>query len=81
MFNKREVKAFNKLKSKLETEYNELYDAMYHYIRLYLKASNPPRRYSSMNTVFEMVLYKDEIENLIGINEHEKIVDYILWEV
>lgn len=34
-----------------------------------------------MNTVFEMVLYKDEIENLIGINEHEKIVDYILWEV
>ena len=73
MDNVREVTAFNVLKNKLEEEYDELYDAMYHYIELYLKAS--------MYTVFDMVLYVDEIENLIGIREHEKIVDYILWEV
>lgn len=80
MLNKREVMAFSLLKIKLEKEYDELYDAMYHYIELYLKASNPPRRYSTMRTVFDMTLYKDEIENLIGLNKHEEIVDYILRE-
>ena len=63
----KDVQAYHKMKKIYEVwDYNELYDALYHYIDAYMEDNS------------EMILFRDECENLIGIKEHEDIVKYIL---
>lgn len=69
-----EVVMLGILKRKLEEEYNELYDAMYHYIWAWFIKDSLNTNKSSM----DIILYRDEIENLIGIREHDDIVSYVL---
>lgn len=57
------------LKKELEKEYNELYDAVYNYLIVYM--------HDKTHTL-DIILYKDEIENLIGIREHTNIINYVL---
>lgn len=56
------------LKKELEKEYNELYDAVYNYLMAYM--------YNEIHYI-DITLYKDEVENLIGIREHEEIIKYV----
>lgn len=65
--NTREIEAFNYVKDKFENEYDELYDALYYYMLTYLEDKK-----------MDNYLFKDEIENLIGIRAHEDIIEYIL---
>ena len=65
--NTREIEAFNYVKDKFENEYDELYDALYYYMLTYLEDKK-----------MDNYLFKDEIENLIGIRKHEDIIEYIL---
>ena len=48
-------------------EYNELYDALYYYMLTYID-----------DCLIDNYMFRDEVENLIGIRNHEEIVDYIL---
>ena len=48
-------------------EYNELYDVLFNYMLTYLNGPD-----------IDNYLFKDEVENLIGIRNHDDIVDYIL---
>lgn len=57
------------LKKELEKEYNELYDAVYNYLIVYMH---------NKTHILDIILYKDEIENLIGIREHTNIINYVL---
>jgi len=55
------------IKKLYETEeYNELYDVLYNYMDAYLYGSK-----------MEAYMLKDECENLIGIREHEDIINEI----
>lgn len=63
----KEVLAFKHIKNKYDNEYDELYDALYYYMLTYLSEE-----------YMDNYLFKDEVENLIGIRKHEDIVDYIL---
>ena len=64
---KEELVAFKIIKEKKAKEYNELYDSLYYYILTYLE-----------DDMTENYLFKDEIENYIGLREHEEIINYIL---
>lgn len=55
------------LKNKMESEYDELVDALYYYMLTYLEGN-----------MMENCMYKDEVENLLGFRDHEKIFDYII---
>ena len=68
-----EAQVLGLLKRELEKEYNELYDAMYHYIWSWLLNESLHENKTSI----DVVVYKDEIENLIGIREHEEIIKYV----
>jgi L-rhamnose mutarotase len=50
-----------------EREYNELYEALYYYMLTYID-----------ECLIDNYLFRDEVENLIGLRNHEDIVDYIL---
>lgn len=67
MNNLDEAVVLSLLKNKLESNYDELVDALYYYMLTYLE-----------NNMMENCMYKDEIENLIGLRDHEKIFDYII---
>ena len=49
-----------------EREYDELCDSLFHYMQVYIIGS------------FDVILFADEVENLIGIRKHREIVDYII---
>ena len=62
------VLAFSRAKNLYNgLEYNELYDALYHYMLTYL---NGPE--------IDNYMFLDEVENYIGTRNHNAIVDYIL---
>ena len=66
----KDVKAYHKIKKIYEVwDYSELYDVLFHYMNAYMEDDN------------EMILFRDECENLIGIKQHEDIVKYILNEL
>lgn len=48
-------------------EYNELYDALYHYMLTYID-----------DCLIDNYMFKDEVENYTGLRKHEDIVDFIL---
>lgn len=63
---KKELEAFRKITLKYENNYNEIYDALYHYMKTYCN-----------DNLMESYMFKDEIEDLIGIREHDDIINYI----
>lgn len=58
--------AFKKTKEKYNKDKNELYDILYNYMDSYLHCSK-----------FETYLLADEVENVLGIREHEDIIKFI----
>lgn len=48
-------------------DYNELYESLYYYMLTYID-----------DCLIDNYMFRDEIENLIGIRSHEDIIDYIL---
>lgn len=52
---------------KYTNDYDELSDSMFHYMKAYKN-----------NIMLDKELFRDEIENLIGIRGHEDIIDYII---
>ena len=62
----KELEAFRKITLKYQNNYNELYDSLYHYMKSYYN-----------DNFISSYDYIDEIENLIGIREHDEIINYI----
>lgn len=66
----KELEAFRKIALKYKNDYNELYDSLYQYMKTYYK-----------DDFISNYEYKDEIENLLGIREHDVIVNYIIKKI
>lgn len=66
-YNSRDVLAFELITKKYNNEYDELCDSLYNYMKSYIEGY-----------IFDIGLFKDEIENLIGIRKHEEIIQYII---
>lgn len=66
----KELEAFRKIALKYKNDYNELYDSLYQYMKTYYK-----------DEFISNYEYKDEIENLLGIREHDVIVNYIIKKI
>ena len=66
----KELEAFRKIALKYKNDYNELYDILYKYMKTYYK-----------DDFISNYEYKDEIENLLGIREHDVIVNYIIKKI
>ena len=67
MNNLDETVVLSLLKNKMESEYDELVDALYYYMLTYLE-----------NNMMENCMYRDEIENLIGLRDYNEIFKYII---
>lgn len=63
---KKEVLAFEKVQISYQEQYDEMIDILYHYMLSYKE--NLP----------DIMLFRDEFENMTGERDHEFIVDYIL---
>ena len=63
----KEMLAFKHVKEKFENDYNELHDSLYYYMLTYLEGKR-----------MDNCLFKDEVENLVGVRKHEDILNYIL---
>ena len=63
----KEELAFNTITNKFNNEYDEVVDALYQYMYSYIN-----------DYMFDVGLFTDEIENLIGIRNHSEILNYIL---
>lgn len=50
-----------------ENEYDELTDSLYSYMTAYINGNN-----------LETIMLLDEIENIIGLNTHEDVINFIL---
>lgn len=63
----RDVMAFGKVKFLYEKmEYSEEYDVLYHYMNSFIKEEP------------DIIFFRDEIENLLGIKSHTDIIKYII---
>jgi hypothetical protein len=71
MFNKKikskDAIAFTLAYKKYKNDYNELADSMFQYMNSHVN-----------NILFDKELFRDEIENLIGIRKHKEIINYII---
>lgn len=67
MNNLDETVVLSLLKNKMESQYDELVDVLYYYMLTYLEGN-----------MMENCMYRDEIENLIGLRDHDKIFNYII---
>lgn len=65
-----EMKVYKIIEEKYMNNYDELVDSLYHYMKYYLID----------RTCIDVCMFQDEIENLIGIRNHEDIMNYILKE-
>ena len=63
----KEAIAFVLVYKKYNNDYNELVDSMFQYMNAHLN-----------NILFDKELFRDEIENLIGIRKHKDIIKYIM---
>lgn len=67
MIKSRDVMAYGKIKYLYEREeYNELVDIAYHYMTAFIRE------------VPDIIMFRDEFENVTGIKEHHQIVNYII---
>jgi hypothetical protein len=66
-YNSRDVLAFELITKKYNNQYDELYDSLYNYMKSYIEWYT-----------FDTSLFRDEIENLIGIRDYDDIVKYVL---
>lgn len=63
----RDVMAFGKVKFLYErNEYSEEYDVLYHYMNSFIKEEA------------DIIFFRDEIENLLGLKAHADIIKYII---
>jgi hypothetical protein len=70
MIKSRDVMAYGKVKYLYECEeYNELVDIAYHYMQSFIRE------------VPDIIMFRDEFENVTGIKEHHQIVSYIMEEL
>ena len=70
MIKSRDVMAFGKIKYLYEREeYSELVDIAYHYMTAFIRETS------------DIVMFRDEFENVTGIKEHQQIVNYIMTEL
>lgn len=65
----KDILAYKLIYKKYMNDYDELSDSMFHYMDAYLN-----------NIGLDTQLFKDEIENLLGIREHKDIIEYIIKE-
>ena len=65
-----DMRAFKIIERLYNTNYMEHYDALYHYMLTYIEGPTA-----------ETFMFLDEVENLIGLNNHRDVVDYIINEV
>jgi hypothetical protein len=56
-----------KMKEYYEKQNDELIDSLYHYFKALIE-----------EYPFDIVLFKDEIHNLIGLKEHDEIIEFIM---
>lgn len=64
--NKKDLIALKRSNDNMENNPSELNEVLNQYMKAYVDNNN------------SVMLYLDEIENLININDHKRIVDYIL---
>lgn len=64
--NKRDLIAFRRSNDIIKKDPNELNETLYKYMEAYV------------NNDDSIILYLDEIENLINIRDHKKIIELIL---
>ena len=65
--NERDIQAFTKVKLEYTESYDELTESMFQYMNSYMNGSK-----------MESLMFLDEIENILGINSHEEIINFIL---
>lgn len=64
----RDMQAYMQVKLEYtENEYDELTDSLYSYMTAYINGNN-----------LETMMLLDEIENIIGLNTHEDVINFIL---
>lgn len=66
-FNERDIQAFTKVRLEYTESYDELTESMFQYMNSYINGSK-----------MESLMFLDEIENILGINNHEEIINFIL---
>lgn len=62
-----EQQAYLQAKEEYMTTYDELSESMFRYMELYINGN-----------MFEAQMLMDEIENIIGISNHNELLDYIM---
>lgn len=65
--NERDIQAFTKVRLEYTESYDELTESMFQYMNSYINGSK-----------MESLMFLDEIENILGINNHEEIINFIL---
>ena len=65
--NERDIQAFTKVKLEYTESYDELTESMFQYMNSYINGNK-----------IESIMFLDEIENIIGINKHDEVVNFIL---
>ena len=65
--NERDMQAFTKVRLEYTESYDELTESMFQYMNSYINGSK-----------MESLMFLDEIENILGINNHEEIINFIL---
>lgn len=66
--NTRDMQAYMQVRLEYtENEYDELTDSLYSYMTAYINGNN-----------LETTMLLDEIENIIGLNTHEDVINFIL---
>ena len=65
--NERDMQAFTKVRLEYTESYDELTESMFQYMNSYINGSK-----------MESLMFLDEIENILGINNHEEIIKFIL---
>lgn len=65
--NERDIQAFTKVRLEYTESYDELTESMFQYMNSYMNGSK-----------MESLMFLDEIENILGINSHEEIINFIL---
>jgi hypothetical protein len=70
MIKSRDLMAYGKTKYLYEREeYDELVDIAYHYMLSFVRE------------LPDIIMFRDEFENVTGIKEHHQIVSYIMEEL
>lgn len=68
--NSKDAMAYGKIKFYYnKMNYSESYDVLYHYMSAYMKDTT------------DRILFRDEVENLLGLNTHAEIIKYIIEDL